>query len=52
MNGGLTYKDLEALKRKAVALDQIREFIRGRVDSEDLIVVSDMIEQGYREAAT
>lgn len=50
MNGGLTYQDLDALKRKAAALDQIREFLRGRVDSEELIAVSDMIEQAYRES--
>jgi hypothetical protein len=50
VNGGLTYKDLDALKRKAAALDQIREFISGREDSEELIAVSDMIEKAYSEA--
>jgi hypothetical protein len=50
MNGGLTYKDLDALKRKAAVLDQIRDYVRGRVDCEELIAVSDMIEHAYREA--
>jgi hypothetical protein len=31
MNGGLTYKDLEAMKRKATILDEVREFLRGRL---------------------
>ena len=52
MNGGLTYKDLDALKRKAATLDQIRDYLRGRVDSEELIAVSDIVEGAYREAGT
>ena len=49
MNGGLTYKDLDRLKGKAAALDRVREYLRGRVDSEKLTVVSDMVEQAYGE---
>ena len=49
MNGGLTYKDLDAMKRKAKALDDIREWLRGRIDSEKLISISDMIERAYAE---
>ena len=52
MNGGLTYKDLDAWKRKAATLDQIRDYLRGRVDSEKLIAVSDIIERAYSEART
>ena len=48
MNGGLTYKDLDALKRKAKALDDIREWLRGRIDSEKLLHVGDMIERAYK----
>jgi hypothetical protein len=51
MNGGLTYKDLDAMKRKAKTLDEIRDWLRGRIDNEKLIHVSDMIEQAYRENA-
>ena len=49
MNGGLTYKDLDAMKRKAKALDEIRAWLRGRIDSEKLITISDMIERAYTE---
>jgi hypothetical protein len=49
MNGALTYKDLEVMKRKAKALDDIREWLRGRIDSEKLIAISDMIERAYTE---
>ena len=49
MNGGLTYKDLDAMKRKAQALDEIREWLRGRIDTERLITISDMIERAYTE---
>ena len=49
MNGGLTYKDLDAMKRKAKVLDEIREWLRGRIDSEKLIAISDMIERAYTE---
>jgi hypothetical protein len=37
MNGGLTYKDLDLMKRKAKVLDDIREWLR------------DMIERAYTE---
>jgi hypothetical protein len=49
MKGGLTYKDLDLMKRKAKTLDDIREWLRGRIDSEKLIVISDMIERAYSE---
>ena len=49
MNGGLTYKDLDAMKRKAQALDEIQEWLRSRIDSEKLITISDMIERAYTE---
>jgi hypothetical protein len=49
MNGGLTYKDLDAMKRKAKVLDEIREWLRGRIDSEKLIAISDLIERAYTE---
>ena len=49
MNGGFTYKDLDTLKRKAKALDDLREWLRGRIDSEKLITISDMIERAYTE---
>jgi hypothetical protein len=51
MNGGLTYKDLDTLKRKAKALDDIREWLRGRIDSEKLLTVEAMVEQAYKETA-
>lgn len=47
MNGGLTYKNLDTLKRKAKALDDIRDWLRGRLDSEKLIAVSHMVEAAY-----
>jgi hypothetical protein len=49
MNGGLTYKDLDRMMRKAKALDDLREWLRGRIDSEALITVSRMIERAYQE---
>ncbi len=49
MNGGLTYKDIETLKRKAKALDEIREWLHGRIDSERLLVVEALVERAYRE---
>ena len=49
MNGALTYRDLDALKRKAKALDEIREWLRGRIDSEKLITLSDLVERAYME---
>jgi hypothetical protein len=49
MNGGLTYKDLDTLKQKAKALDDIRDWLRGRLDSEKLITVSHMVEAAYQE---
>ncbi len=49
MNGGLTYKDLDVMKRKARALDEIREWLRGRIDSEELIAISGLIERAYTE---
>jgi len=51
MNGGLTYKDLDTLKRKAKALDDLREWLRGRIDSEKLLTVEAMIERAYKEQA-
>ena len=51
MNGGLTYKDLDTLKRKAKALDEIREWLRGRIDSEKLLTVEAMAERAYKEQA-
>ena len=47
MKGALTYKDVDAMKRKAAALDEIREYLRGRIDSEKLITVSSMVERAY-----
>lgn len=49
MKGALTYKDLDAMKRKAKALDEIRDWLRGRIDSEKLLTISDMIERAYTE---
>lgn len=49
MNGGLTYKDLDTLKRKAKALDEIREWLRGRIDIEKLLTVEAMVERAYKE---
>ncbi len=51
MNGALTYKDLDVMKRKARVLDDIREWLRGRIDSEKLITISDMVERAYKEAS-
>jgi len=51
MNGGLTYKDLDTLKRKAKALDDLREWLRGRIDNEKLLTVEAMIERAYKEQA-
>jgi len=51
MNGGLTYKDLDTLKRKAKVLDDLREWLRGRIDSEKLLTVEAMIERAYKEQA-
>jgi len=51
MNGGLTYKDLDTLKRKAKALDDLREWLRGRIDSEKLLTVEALIERAYKEQA-
>ena len=51
MNGGLTYKDLDTLKRKAKALDDLREWLHGRIDSEKLLTVEAMIERAYKEQA-
>jgi hypothetical protein len=39
MKGGLTYKDLDELKRKAALLDEAVAYMTGRIDSEDLAVV-------------
>ena len=52
MNGGLTYKDLEAMKRKAATLDEVREFLRGRAccDDEGLLAVREIVEAAYGEA--
>lgn len=49
MNGALTLEDLEALRLKAHTLDEIRELIRGRVDSDMLIEIDQMIERTYRK---
>jgi hypothetical protein len=49
VKGGLTYKDLDLMKRKAKVLDDIREWLRGRIDSDKLIAISDMIERAYTE---
>ena len=49
INGGLTYKDLDALKRKAKALSEIRDWLRGRMDSEKLIHVGDIIERACQD---
>jgi len=49
MNGGLTYKDLDTLKRKAKALDDLRDWLRGRIDSEKLLTIEAMLEQAYKE---
>jgi hypothetical protein len=35
------------MKRKAKVLDEIREWLRGRIDSEKLITISDMVERAY-----
>jgi hypothetical protein len=51
MNGGLTYKDLDTLKRKAKALDDIRDWLRGRIDSEKLLTIEAMVERAYKESA-
>jgi hypothetical protein len=51
MNGALTYKDLDVMKRKVKVLDDIREWLRGRIDSEKLITISDMVERAYTEAS-
>ena len=49
MNGGLTYNDLDVMKRKAATLDEIREYLHGRIDSEKLITVSEIVERAYTE---
>ena len=49
MNGALTYKDLEMLRLKAATLDKVREHLRGRIDNEAVMVVSDMVEQAYQD---
>ena len=51
MNGGLTYKDLEAMKRKAATLDELREFLRGRAyrDDQGLLAVREIVEAAYDE---
>jgi hypothetical protein len=49
VKGALTYKDLDAMKRKATALDSIREWLQGRIDSEKLVTISEMVERAYRK---
>ena len=51
MKGALTYKDLDQMKRKAAALDEVREFLRERIsDAEGLLAVREMVEAAYQEA--
>jgi hypothetical protein len=51
MNGGLTYKDLETMKRKAATLDEVREFLGGHADSDDegLLAVREIVEAACEE---
>lgn len=51
MNGGLTYKDLDILKKKADNLDAALEYLRGRVDSEDLIKLESILLRGLPSGA-
>ena len=48
MNGGLTWKDLDLLKAKAKALDKALEYLRGIVDSEQAMIVQEILERGAR----
>jgi hypothetical protein len=51
MKGALTCKDLDQMKRKAAALDEVREFLRERIsDDERLLAVREMVEAAYQEA--
>lgn len=50
MNGGLTYKDMDALKAKARAYDEALEYLRGRVDNEQSMIVQRILEKAISTA--
>ena len=46
MNGGLTHQELELRKIKAANCDEALEWIEGRIDSEKLLTVQDILRRG------
>jgi hypothetical protein len=44
MNGGLTYKDLDLMKKKSKALDDALEYLRGLQLCEHCIRVTEILE--------
>jgi len=54
MKGALTYKDLDRLKRKAAALDQVREYLRERTVQSgeiEMLALREAVEAAYEEPA-
>ena len=47
MNGGLTHQEMEIRKRKAEVLDELREWLRGRAQSEEAVEIQRRIESAY-----
>ena len=43
VNGGITYRDLEEWRHKAKLLDEAVEWMTGRIDSEKLMKVYDIL---------
>ncbi len=46
MNGGLTHQELELRTRKAANCDAALAWIEGRIDSEKLITLRDILRRG------
>jgi len=49
MKGGLTLQELELRKRKAANLDLALTWMDGRIDSESLLTVRDILRDGIQE---
>jgi len=46
MNGGLTYRDLDSMKRKAKVLDVLRDYLVQA--NPDIAIVRELVASGYQ----